>query len=286
MQEFSYTAPLMGTELEVILINQTPCPEVFEALLNFGQSLEMQFSRFESGSDIFQLNQNRSLEMSLLMQQLLHLTKDLYKQTDGLFNPLLSPVHLGYNADFKTNGHEFENQKNNFNHNFSDLKFEGDTVTLAEGQILDFGGFLKGWVAERMTSFTTSVYGSLINLGGDIYVSGKDLTTDTFSLQIDNPVNPAKPVLVSLKDEALATSGTYKRKWHDKHHIVDARIEDSSQSDLVSASVISVDGAQADALATVCIVLGSQKAVELLDQLDLKYVLIHTDGNITQKLTA
>lgn len=287
LQEFTYQAPLMGTELDVIFIAEAPCDELFATLLDFGVQCELRFSRFDQSSELSQLNQSKNASVSLLFWEIFTLSQNLYELSNGVFNPLLSPAHLGYHKNFKTHHQAFVAESVKFNTDFSALKTDhgARTIALEPGQTLDFGGFLKGWVAERMSEMTEHLPGSIINLGGDIYVRGSDLSTSSFEMEIDNPLNVAAPITVVLKNEALATSGTYNRRWGRKHHIVDGITKDSSQSDLVSASVIGPNGAEADALATACIILGSVKAQRLLDSLSLKYVLIDTRGKITQNLS-
>lgn len=284
LKEHHFSAPLMGTQLEVVLIHDQPCDQVFARLLKFGQQLEQQFSRFLPDSELSQLNAHGELEASDQMLELFELAQALNKQTEGVFNPLLSPVHLGYTQDFNTYGTEFLAQSDDFNDDLDSIVIDQKTIRLSPNQTLDFGGFLKGWTVQAMSALTLGLQGSIINLGGDIYVAGRDLNSDAFELEIDNPVAPSEPTIVSLKNEALATSGSYKRQWQGKHHIVDGARHDSSQSDLVSASVMGPDGAQADALATAAIVLGAERAASLLDELGLRYVLIGEGGEVTEKL--
>lgn len=281
MQEYTYQIPLMGTKLDVIFINDKEPIGLFDSLATFGQSIENQFSRFLPDSELSQINNNLTDQISEQFAEILNLALELNHQTGGLFNPLLSPKQLGYNRDFNTKGETFKSLSQKTNTDINDLILNNKGIQKKDDQYLDFGGFLKGWTAQKMSQQCAQLHGAIINLGGDIVVKGQDLKTDRFHMNIHNPLETEKPIQVSLRNEALATSGTYKRKWEDKHHILDPETQDSSHSDLVSASIITTDGAVADALATVSIVLGKDKATRFLDQQKVRYLLIDQDGQIT-----
>jgi thiamine biosynthesis lipoprotein len=244
------------------------------------------FSRFQPESELSQLNLKRSIILSPLFQDVWGEVRRLYDQTNGAFNPLLSPVHLGYGADFNSQHQHFEVLNDDFNTDFQSITFDPESkrLSLRPGQALDFGGFLKGYATQKMAEIGKNVSGGIINLGGDITVWGEDIMQPKFELIIENPIEEILSPTVYIKNESLSTSGTYKRRWKGKHHILDAQTKDSSKSDLVSASVMSRDGAHADALATVAVALGSHKAGLLLDSLELRYVFIDRKGRVTQKI--
>lgn len=122
---------------------------------------------------------------------------------------------------------------------------------------------------------------SIINLGGDIASHGTELDGKDFVIKIKNPIDAEKPIVMSVKNKCLATSGIYKRKWKGGlHHILDPKTKISSASDIISATVIHDLGSHADAYATVAVILGTEKAVEFLDKRDCEYVLIKGNGAI------
>ena len=172
LQEFSYQAPLMGTELEVVFIASAANEALFASVLAFGKQLEATFSRFLPESELSQLNQQRSIILSPSFLDVWKEACKLYAQTNGAFNPLLSPVHLGYQADFKTQHQNFVAKHDDFEANFERITFDPETnrLSLHPGQILDFGGFLKGYATQKMRDRLSDIPGGIINLGGDITV--------------------------------------------------------------------------------------------------------------------
>ena len=80
------------------------------------------------------------------------------------------------------------------------------------------------------------------------------------------------------------TSGTYERYFQQDgkiyHHILDPKTGWPSQSDLVSASFVMDSSMTADALATACIVIGSEKSLALAASLGLDAMFIRADGTV------
>ena len=73
---------------------------------------------------------------------------------------------------------------------------------------------------------------------------------------------------VELRNEALATSGNYRRFYIDPSgrkvvHTIDPKSGHSTTSRLLSATVVTDNCATADALATMFMAVGEERAVEL-----------------------
>ncbi len=64
------------------------------------------------------------------------------------------------------------------------------------------------------------------------------------------------------------------------HHILDPKTGSSAETDLVSATVVGQSSMAADALATACVVLGSEAALELLQSVEADGLLITTKGEV------
>ena len=167
-----------------------------------------------------------------------------------------------------------------------DKAFKADyanrTITkLLPGAMLDFGGIAKGYASDLARDIV-SAKKMLIDLGGNISAKGK-----TYTIAVANPSRRdrqfATPYfgVLELKDgECISTSGDYERYYEVKagenttyyHHIINPATgypADTSGADgVVSATVISSNGAFADAVATAIVVLGKEKGLALLEALE------------------
>ena len=55
--------------------------------------------------------------------------------------------------------------------------------------------------------------GACVNLGGDLRVTGRDPADDAWTVAVEHPVAAAPLAHVGLRDGAVATSTTLRRRW-------------------------------------------------------------------------
>jgi len=283
---------LMGSDLVVSIIMPSAklARREYDRAKSLGDSYEQQFSRFIPTSELSRLNESRDANVSTEFMNVISTGFDLYRATDGAFNPLVQIARLGYDVSFDalTGSRTIDSALYDARLASVSIDEMAQRITLGKGQRLDVGGFLKGMVAERMTKSIQGADGVIVNIGGDIYTIGKDAHGSPFGFDVYDPVNEQVAAVVPVTDGAIATSGIYRRAWEANreriHHILDKTGIKNPESDLVSATIISEHGHEADAYATVAIVLGSEKAAHLLEQHGLAYVFITKDGKTLMNL--
>ncbi len=286
--EYNFDKKLMGSDLVVALITDSHehAREIFERMSAIGDAYEKQFSRFIATSELSVLNERKKNIVTPEFLRITHLAHALFTETDGVFNALLQVHNAGYTKDFSllTDAVQ-ETDVGSYDADFSLVHIDDTTrrITLAPTQKLDFGGFLKGHVAEILSHECANITGCIVNLGGDIFTRGTDANGQPFVFSVYNPVTKEHMLSIPLHNSAIATSGTYKRTWKTKdghvHHILEANSKKNPSSDIVSATVISPEGYRADAYATVALILGSQKASALLTRKGLPFVFITKTGD-------
>ncbi len=211
------------------------------------------------------------------------------EKTKGVINPLFQIERLGYTKtfdDIKDSPQKMKLGAYNTDSNDMTIDKGAGRVTLAEGQRLDFGGFLKGHLAEetarRIMMVGTNIRGVIVNLGGDLHTRGADEDGMPFVFSIENPVT-GEDIPVPLQNGSLATSGTYKRRWtadgKGVHHILGEDGRSNPKTDIVSASVLHERGAYADAYAKVLLIKGHNLAETTLDE-DIRGIAIMASGAV------
>ncbi len=295
MQEFEFTERIMGTDLSVSIITKkaSNATTLFDASFLRLKAYEQQFSRFLLTSELSRLNTKRSLVVTPLFLELTLIARRLYEKTGGYFNPLLQIDRFGYSKTYEE-VKQMQQTKNlaPYNIDFSLVLINTDTrrITLTSDMRLDFGGFLKGHLAEmeakQIGEEGTDVRGVIVNIGGDIHTQGTDDEGKPFVFEIKNPVQ-GPPITVPLQNKSLATSGTYNRTWiadmTPMHHILARDGIQNPESDIVSASVIHEHGADAEAYAKALLSL-SPPILEGMIQEQLTYVTIQKEGIINTNL--
>lgn len=171
--QYSETRKLLGTSIEITVMSEdTKTPERIAYVFDYFYSIEQEFSRFLPDSSLSLLNTHKKVSVSKRFLELMDISKQMNKRTNGFFNPLVSVAKLGYTHSFEEGN--FETSKEIVNTDFDAIQITGDVITLQSGQSLDFGGIAKGWAVDKATSLLR-LFGYddfFVNAGGDIYASG------------------------------------------------------------------------------------------------------------------
>ncbi len=295
MEEYAYTGKAMGTDYAISIVceSREHAEQLSVNAIRTIEEYEQRFSRFLAASELSRLNAEKKMIVSEEFMNVTKKARALFILTKGMFNPLVQIERKGYNKDFSTiDEATFQEPTDTYNIDFESvhLHTESNEIELHQGQKLDFGGFLKGYLAERICKKimkdSSSVTGAIVNIGGDIHTQGVDASGTLFSFDIFNPVTKEE-IPITLHNESLATSGTYKRTWQKSatpiHHILDASGLRNPSSDIVSASVICADGGKAEAYAKVFLNLGEQ-AEETLPNEGITFLIISKDGTVTKNI--
>lgn len=163
---------------------------------------------------------------------------------------------------------------------------EAGTVMLPEkGQQLDFGGIAKGYACSRLREICErcGVTKGYLSLGGNMMVL--EDTDSSFGIRDPQGGENAYFAVLTLAGQTMATAGGYERYFEQDgkryHHILDPATGWPAQTDLLSVSVISQDGALADALSTALYVMGREKAQDYLSEhSQIQAVLVDETGTV------
>lgn len=138
-------------------------------------------------------------------------------------------------------------------------------------------GYVKGWAVQEVGDMlqANGVQSFLINAAGDIMAASDGKKQWNISLQ--DPFLRTKTIgTITLKNGAIATSGTYERG----RHIINPHTKKPANG-LISASVYGKNIAAADVFATACIAMGSLRAIDFIgSQPGYEALLVGTDGTV------
>lgn len=295
IEEFEYNGKAMGTNYSIAIVcgNKDLANSLYAKARNYISNYEALFSRFLSTSELSLLNTKKDMIVSDIFLKVTLKAYQLFSKTKGIFNPLISISRFGYNKSFS----EIQDDQNisneeSYDIDFSSVKINGNHIHLNEGQNLDYGGFLKGYLAEiialKIKSYSKEVKGIIVNIGGDIHTKGLDKNGNKFIFNIHNPVLKNGDVIVTLYNQSLATSGIYKRSWHNLgekiHHILDRTGRKNPDNDIISVSIICNDGGESEAYTKVFLSMSPEKAMELLEENDLKFIIIKNNGEVIKNI--
>lgn len=120
--------------------------------------------------------------------------------------------------------------------------------------LIDPSGLVKGWSIARVATLLerAGLRNFCVEAGGDIVARGHGEHSDGWRVGIRSPLKADEVVKVlSLRDGAVATSGTYERG----EHIYDPHTGRPAQ-EILSITVVAPDIVQADVFATAAFAMG------------------------------
>ena len=169
------------------------------------------------------------------------------------------------------------------NVDYQSIEVDENNINL-HGKQIDLGGIAKGYIADRLLEYfkQNNVSEGIIDLGGNVVVWGERDYTIGIKRPFSNGELAAK---IKAKNKTVVTSGTYERYIPTElklyHHILDPETGYACTTDLYSATIIGNSSFDADALSTICILVGLEKAQEIIENTpDTEAVFIDVDGNL------
>jgi len=219
-------------------------------------------------------------------------SKEVTEASDGAFDPTVMPL---------VNAWGFGPVKQNIPDSakvdsllsfvgFENIQFNEDSLWKTERRAqLDFGGIGQGYGADVIANFLRSkgVENMFVELGGEGLALGRNTESGkAWEIGILDPVNTQQiKAYIALSNRAYTTSGNYYnfREVDGQRfsHTIDPATGYPAQRAILSASVFAPDCTTADAWATALMVMGHEKAIEVLDrhpELDAFLVYSTPDG--------
>lgn len=249
------------------------------------EKYENLLSKTRKNSDVYKLN-NADDYITVSKDTIKIIKRSVYFSglSGGLFDITICPVTNLWDFEGTTLPDRKEIEEAIKNVNYERIKTDGENVFL-DGTEIDLGGIAKGYIADKLLSFfkEKNVTDGIINLGGNVIVFGDKEK----SVGIAKPFSENEIVAkVKLKNKSIVTSGTYERfidiDGKIYHHILDPKTGYSRETDLNSATVIGDTSLDLDALSTICILLGKEKATKLIEQTEsTEAVFIDKQGKLT-----
>lgn len=251
----------MGTDVQLAVVGGDP------SMLRVGENriceLEARWSRFLDTSEISALNRHagRPVIVSADTFELVARAVHAWTVTDGRFDPTVGAALAahGYDREFA----ELSAMTSDAPATTTptpgaahiDLAPAINAVTLPAGVTFDPGGIGKGLAADITAELLVSLGadGALVNLGGDLRVTGRPPAPEGWVVSVADPVDPDRELLrVAVPEGAVATSSRLERRWQttagEAHHLIDPATGRPADTETVAVTVVAGEAWWAEAL--------------------------------------
>jgi thiamine biosynthesis lipoprotein len=286
----------MGSEITLGLISgelasAAPWLATGRALV---ETAEAHLSRFLPESELSRLNARagQPVVVSPLLYQAIAAALDGARRTAGLYDPTILDAleAAGYDRSFAAPLADVAPTAPLVAPaaSWRDIQLHpaARAVTLPPGLRLDLGGVAKAWTAERVADRLAPYGPCLVDAGGDVAVRGCLPGQAGWPIGVTDPRQPDTDLaLLLLQDRGVATSGIDYRRWQrggeQQHHIIDPRTRRPAATDLLTATVVAADAAEANLHALVALLLGARAGLAYLQrQRGADGLLVRQDGHL------
>ncbi|HMQ43644.1 MAG TPA: FAD:protein FMN transferase [Mariniflexile sp.] len=286
MKNTKLSGVVFGTSYHVVYHDERNFETQFDSLFTV---INNAMSTYQTNSDISRLNRNETTTVDAHFIKVFNASKDIYKQTEGVFDPTIGGIVNAW--DFGPEGKIANLDSLKINSlmqsvGLNKVTLVGNNIEKPQGTFIDFNAIAKGYGVDVIGEFLESkqVKNYLVEIGGEIRARGTNKEKQApWKVGIEMPhFDGEQSILeaIEMHDEAMATSGTYRKFKTDAEgnryaHIIDTKTGYPSKTNLLSISVIAENCMVADGYATAFKAMGIEKVKTFLKKHpELKVFLI------------
>ena len=270
---------------------------IMQALLEFDASM----STFNPESTISRLNQGVDTVLDTYFLTMYQTATEVSELTNGAFDITVAPLVNAWGFGFKHKENltpeKIDSLRQLVDYRRLSLREAADGQHLvnpiAGRGAIDASAIAKGYACDVIADLIkeSGAENLLVDIGGEVVLQGVNQEGKPWRVGITKPIDDISGQLNEIQeiiestDMCMATSGNYRQFYYEggmrRSHTIDPRTGYPAESDLLSATVVSTTCMRADALATACMVLGSEAGMALIEQLDSTecYLIIAQPGD-------
>ena len=239
-------------------------------------------SLWNDSSIISKVNRNEPAELDQIFIDNFNIAQQVSALSDGYFDATVSPLVAAWGFSYK-NGDSITPQlvdslKQLVNYKAVHIE-SGNIVKESPNITLDFNAIAQGYTSDMIADFLSSkgIDNFLVDTGGEIMARGCKPDGSLWIVGIEKPAaNWDSERIVQeriyLRDKGLVTSGS-TRKYVERNgkrysHCIDPKTGYPVEHNVLSVTVIAENSVWADALASICMVMGLEKSLPLIEGLD------------------
>ena len=220
--------------------------------------------------------------------------------SDGYFDPTVGPLVQAWGFHFKEGMEMTPEIVDSLKQlvDYRKVKIENNKVVKGNPNMtLDFNAVAQGYTTDMIGDYLLSknVNNFLVDVGGEILARGRKPNGELWKVGIEKPAENKDSErivqeIVELKDRSIVTSGNY-RKYVERggkrySHSLNPKTGYPAENKLLSATIIADNTAWADCLASICMVVGLEKAIEIIesseDNIDAYFIYVDENNEVKE----
>lgn len=243
--------------------------------------VNLSINNYNPNSEISRFNKSTAFTFQLpYLLPPLQVSQRVFSESQGAYDPTVLPLvnlwGFGQQQVVRPDSSKIDSLRTFIG--FEKIQFNQDSVWKLDPRVqVDLGGIGQGYGADVITDYLRSkgIKNMLVELGGEGMAVGINLKEGKpWELGILDPNSTSQnqffKAYVTLTDQSFTTSGNYfnyrEIEGIKYSHTIDPETGYPVTRSILSASVFAKDCSTADAWATALMVMGHEKAIDLLKQ--------------------
>ena len=266
-------------------------------------AVDVSVNLWVDSSVISKVNRNEEVALDSIFIDNFRIAQEAARLSDGYFDPTISPIVAAWGFSYK-NGDSITPQLIDSLKQLVDyrkIRIEsGKIVKENPAMTLDFNAIAQGYTSDLIAAFLESrgikIY--LVDTGGEIMAKGEKPDGKPWIVGIEKPAenwNSEQVVQtrIALRDKGLVTSGS-TRKYVERNgkrysHCIDPKTGYPVEHNVLSATVLAENSVWADALASICMVMGMEQSLPLIESMEgveAYYIFVNDENELETFATA
>lgn len=261
------------------------------------KAIDKAINSYVQTSEISDFNNNGIvMKPSPTFVDLLQKAKHYHQLSNGYFEPTLYPVIKAWRFDAE-NKVQMDSVK--IDSLLKLVSFDKLIVfnsakveAVKKGTMLDLNALGEGYAIDAISSILdrSNIKNYMIEIGGEMKCKGRNAKGELWKVGIEDPSisienrGTSFMKIIEIENQALSTSGSYRKFYTDSlgnkfSHIINPKTGYPAKHNLLSVSLLSNSAITADALATACMAMGTEKSMQFIEEApNLEGFLIYTSN--------
>ncbi len=266
-------------------------------------AVDMSVNLWMDSSVISKVNRNEKVALDRIFIDNFNIAQEAARLSDGYFDPTISPIVAAWGFSYKTGDSLTPQLIDSLRAlvNYRNIRIEGGKVAKENPNItLDFNAIAQGYTSDLIAAFLDGkgIKNYLVDTGGEIMARGGKPDGKPWIVGIEKPADnwDSERVVqtrVALRDKGLVTSGS-TRKYVERNgrrysHCIDPKTGHPVEHNVLSVTVLAESSVWADALASVCMVMGLERSLPLIERMEgveAYYIFANEQGELEVFATA
>ena len=248
-------------------------------------------------SVISKVNRNEDVTLDSIFVDNFRIAQEAAALSDGYFDPTISPIVAAWGFSYKHGDSITPQLIDSLKQlvNYHNIRIEnGKVIKTNPAMALDFNAIAQGYTSDLIASFLDSrgIKNYLVDTGGEIMARGGKPNGQPWIVGIEKPAEnwDSEQVVhtrVAIRDKGLVTSGS-TRKYVERNgkrysHCINPRTGYPVEHQVLSVTVMANSSVWADALASICMVMGMEPSLELIktmEDVEAYYIYVNDKGDL------